>query len=77
MVTVPPYRVNSDSSNLKINSNGRSSEQIPPRPSVMALIAVAVGAEHVESYTTRAAATYAFEVKILPNLFFFVYICTL
>ncbi|CAG8436175.1 9501_t:CDS:10 [Diversispora eburnea] len=73
VVTVPSYPiVNSpDSSNLnnKVNSNGRTSfsEQIPPRPSVMALIAVAVGAEHVESYTTRAAATYAFESYIYNN----------
>lgn len=35
---------------------------LPPRPAVLALISVAVGAEYVESYQTRAAATYAFEV---------------
>jgi hypothetical protein len=38
---------------------------IPPRPAVMSLIVVAVGAEHLESYPTRAAATYAFEVDSL------------
>ena len=42
---------------------------IPPRPAVMALIVVAVGAEHLESYSTRAAATYAFEVN--PFILYF------
>ncbi|CAG8512013.1 7681_t:CDS:10 [Ambispora leptoticha] len=40
---------------------------LPPRPAVMALIAIAVGAEHVENYATRAAATYAFECYICNN----------
>ncbi|CAG8438332.1 4785_t:CDS:10 [Ambispora gerdemannii] len=41
--------------------------RLPPRPAVMALIAIAVGAEHVENYATRAAATYAFECYISNN----------
>ncbi|KAG9304100.1 hypothetical protein G9A89_006010 [Geosiphon pyriformis] len=39
----------------------------PPRPALVALLAVAVGAEHLESYATRAAATYAFEGYIDDN----------
>ncbi|CAG8781212.1 3566_t:CDS:2, partial [Acaulospora morrowiae] len=70
VVTIPSYRTSSNSSD-QLTGNGRTSlEQIPalpPRPSIMALIAVAVGAEHVESYTTRAAATYAFESYIYNN----------
>ena len=53
--------------NQSSENNERSSSQdqihAPPRPAVMALIVVAVGAEHLESYSTRAAATYAFEVN--------------
>ena len=52
--------------NQSSENNARSSQDqihIPPRPAVMALIVVAVGAEHLESYSTRAAATYAFEVN--------------
>ncbi len=76
VVTVPhpSYRFSdsSDPSHFKVQSsesNSRSSQDqiptLPPRPAVMALIAVAVGAEHLESYPTRAAATYAFEVNHL------------
>jgi hypothetical protein len=58
--------------NQSSDSNARSSQDqilTPPRPAVMALIVVAVGAEHLESYITRAAATYAFEVN--PFTFYF------
>ncbi|CAJ0896452.1 3406_t:CDS:10 [Entrophospora sp. SA101] len=41
---------------------------LPPRPAVLALISVAVGAEYVESYQTRAAATYAFEAYTYNNI---------
>ncbi|CAB4409559.1 unnamed protein product [Rhizophagus irregularis] len=41
---------------------------IPPRPAVMSLIVVAVGAEYLESYSTRAAATYAFESYTFNNI---------
>ncbi|CAG8447457.1 5180_t:CDS:10 [Dentiscutata heterogama] len=72
VVTVPysPQRSNSTQNSTPDSHNRSSHEQIPtlpPRPTVMAIIAVAVGAEHIESYTTRAAATYAFECYTYNN----------
>ncbi|KAF0403962.1 vesicle tethering protein [Gigaspora margarita] len=75
VVTVPYSSQRSDStqnltSDSNLKSNRSSHEQIqtlPPRPTVMAIIAVAVGAEHIESYTARAAATYAFECYAYNN----------
>ncbi|CAG8492245.1 15592_t:CDS:10 [Racocetra persica] len=75
VVSVPysPQRPNSTQDSAPDShskSNRTSHEQIstlPPRPTVMAIIAVAVGAEHIESYTTRAAATYAFECYTYNN----------
>ncbi|CAG8515381.1 7647_t:CDS:10, partial [Cetraspora pellucida] len=75
VVSVPysPQRSNSTEDTTPDShskSNRPSHEQIstlPPRPTVMAIIAVAVGAEHIESYTTRAAATYAFECYTYNN----------
>ena len=66
VVTVPELIKNQSS-----ESNARSSQDqilTPPRPAVMALIVVAVGAEHLENYSARAAATYAFEVNIFMLL---------
>ncbi|CAG8537684.1 11807_t:CDS:10, partial [Racocetra fulgida] len=72
VVSVPysPQRPNSTQDSAPDSHSKSNLEQIstlPPRPTVMAIIAVAVGAEHIESYTTRAAATYAFECYTYNN----------
>ncbi|CAG8626774.1 9655_t:CDS:10, partial [Funneliformis mosseae] len=75
VVTVPhpSYRISDSLDPSQANRNSAQSSQdqmptLPPRPAVMALIAVAVGAEHLESYSTRAAATYAFESYTFNNI---------
>jgi hypothetical protein len=63
--TVVPVPHPSQSSENDAKSSSYDQILIPPRPAVMSLIVVAVGAEYLESYSTRAAATYAFEVDSL------------
>nr|CAG8501137.1 10257_t:CDS:10 [Entrophospora candida] len=59
------YSYGDDGSRSSFND---SLPNLPPRPAVLALISVAVGAEYVESYQTRAAATYAFEAYTYNNI---------
>ncbi|CAI2165377.1 13414_t:CDS:10, partial [Funneliformis geosporum] len=75
VVTVPhpSYRISDSHDQSQASGNNAQSSQdqiptLPPRPAVMALIAVAVGAEHLESYSTRAAATYTFESYTFNNI---------
>jgi len=69
-VPLPTYRSNESSTSHSRTTSQSSAhlsfqelaQAMPPRSAIMGLIAVAVGAEP-ESYGTRAAATYAFEVR--------------
>ncbi|RIA90587.1 General vesicular transport factor p115 [Glomus cerebriforme] len=67
VVTVPHPSWNQSNGN-NVRSSSHDQIPTPPRPAVMALIVVAVGAEHLESYSTRAAATYAFESYTFNNI---------
>ncbi|RGB31138.1 hypothetical protein C1646_655929 [Rhizophagus diaphanus] len=66
--TVVPVPHPSQSSENDAKSSSYDQILIPPRPAVMSLIVVAVGAEYLESYSTRAAATYAFESYTFNNI---------